>query len=135
MGIGIRLKIALGEYGLTVAELSRKTGISTNTFYSMIKRDNNKISPDMLKKICENSPITVYDLFGDYDELAAKYYDPDASEAERDIGDYILTKMGNDNALGEIIEAYDSLNDSGKRIAHERVTELLEIPKYRKDAE
>ena len=50
MGIGTNLKIALGEYELTVAELSRKTGISTNTFYSMIKRDNEKISPDMLKR-------------------------------------------------------------------------------------
>ena len=48
---------------------------------------------------------------------------------------YILTKMGNDNALGEIIEAYDSLNDMGKKVAHERITELLEIPKYRKDTE
>ena len=46
-----------------------------------------------------------------------------------------LTKMGNDNALGEIIEAYDSLNDMGKKVAHERITELLEIPKYRKDTE
>ena len=135
MGIGTNLKIALGEYGLTVAELSRKTGISTNTFYSMIKRDNEKISPDMIKKICENTEITVYDLITDYDEFAAKYYDPNATKEEQAIGDYILTKMGNDNALGEIIEAYDSLNDMGKKVAHERITELLEIPKYRKDTE
>ena len=44
MGIGTNLKLALKEYDLTVAELSRKTGISTNTFYAMIRRDNNKIS-------------------------------------------------------------------------------------------
>lgn len=131
MGIGTNLKTALGEYGLTVAELSRKTGISTNTFYSMIKRDNQKISPDMLKKICENTKITVYDLITDYDEFAAKYYDPNATKEEQ----AILTKMGNDNALVEIIEAYDSLNDTGKKVAHERITELLEIPKYCKDTE
>ena len=50
MGIGINLKIALKEHELTVAELSRKTGISTNTFYAMIRRDNQKINPDVLKK-------------------------------------------------------------------------------------
>ena len=69
MGIGTNLKLALKEYDLTVAELSRKTGISTNTFYAMIRRDNNKISPDMLKKICDNTDITVYDLFDNYGNL------------------------------------------------------------------
>lgn len=51
MGIGLNLKQTLKEYELTVTELSRKTGISTNTFYAMIRRDNNKISPEMLKNM------------------------------------------------------------------------------------
>lgn len=136
MGTGTRLKIALNEYGLTVAELSRKTGISTNTFYSMIKRDNDKISPNMLKKICDNTPITIYDLlddydvFADYDTLAEKYSNPSATKKEMAMGNYILTTIKNDNMLSEIIDTYNSLNNLGKNTAHERVTELLEIPKY-----
>lgn len=124
MGIGISLKLALKEYGLTVAELSRKTGISSNTFYAMIRRDNNKISPEMLKKICENTDITVYDLLDNYDELAAKYYDPIATEEEQALGDYILTTMGNDDNLGHIIDIYGKLNNTGKNRAYEKISEL-----------
>nr|WP_304709606.1 helix-turn-helix transcriptional regulator [uncultured Acetatifactor sp.] len=130
MGIGTNLKLALKEYDLTVAELSRKTGISTNTFYAMIRRDNNKISPEMLKKICDNTDITVYDLLDNYDELAAKYYDPKASKEEQTIGDYILTTMGNDDNLEGIIEIYGKLNNTGKKIAHEKISELEEVPQF-----
>ena len=130
MGIGTNLKLALKEHNLTVAELSRKTGISTNTFYAMIRRDNNKISPEMLKKICDNTDITVYDLLDDYDELAAKYYDPKASKEEQTIGDYILTTMGNDDNLEGIIEIYSKLNNTGKKIAHEKISELEEVPQF-----
>ncbi len=130
MGIGTNLKLALKEYNLTVAELSRKTGISTNTFYAMIRRDNNKISPEMLKKICDNTDITVYDLLDDYDELAAKYYDPKASKEEQTIGDFILTTMGNDDNLEDIIEIYGKLNNTGKKIAHEKISELEEVPQF-----
>ncbi len=130
MGIGTNLKLALKEYDLTVAELSRKTGISTNTFYAMIRRDNNKISPEMLKKICDNTDITIYDLLDDYDELAAKYYDPKASKEEQAIGDYILTTIGNDDNLEGIIEIYGKLNTTGKKIAHEKISELEEVPQF-----
>lgn len=130
MGIGTNLKLALKEHDLTVAELSRKTGISTNTFYAMIRRDNNKISPEMLKKICDNTDITVYDLLDDYDALAAKYYDPKASKEEQAIGDYILTTIGNDDNLEGIIEIYGKLNNTGKKIAHEKISELEEVPQF-----
>lgn len=130
MGVGTRLKVALNEYGLTVAELSRKTGISTNTLYAMIRRDNQKIDPSVLKKICENSEITVYDLLENYEDYAVKYWDPSSSKEEQEIGDYVLTKMGNDDQLAEIIEIYDKLNDEGKSVACERVKELSEIDRY-----
>ena len=130
MGIGKNLKLALKEYDLTVAELSRKTGISTNTFYAMIRRDNNKISPEMLKKICDNTDITVYDLLDNYDELAAKYYDPKATEEEQTIGDYILTAIGNDDNLERIIEIYNQLNNTGKNTAYKQLSELQKKPQF-----
>ena len=130
MGIGINLKLALKEYDLTVAELSRKTGISTNTLYAMIRRDNQKIDPEMLRKICDNSEITVYDLLDDYEDYIVKYWDPTSSKADMEIGDYVLTQIGNDEQLGDIIEVYGKLNNKGKEVAWERVNELKEIKKY-----
>ena len=130
MGIGVNLKIALKEYDLTVAELSRETGVSTNTLYAMIRRDNQKIDPEMLKKICDNSEITVYDLLDDYEDYIAKYYDTQSSESELKIADYVLTQIGNDNQLGEIVEIYEELNNDGKFKAWERIKELKEIPRY-----
>lgn len=130
MGIGINLKIALKEHELTVAELSRKTGISTNTFYAMIRRDNQKINPDVLKKICDNTDISIYDLIDDEDKYIVAYWDPDAPKADRQIGDYLLTQIGNDDMLEDIIETYSKLNNIGKEVAHDRVQELAEIPRY-----
>ena len=130
MGIGINLKLALKEYGLTVAELSRKTGISTNTLYAMIRRDNQKIDPEMLRKICDNSEITVYDLLDDYEDYIVKYLDPSSSKADIEIGDYVLTQIGNDEQLGDIIEVYGKLNNKGKEEALKRIQELAEIPRY-----
>lgn len=130
MGIGINLKLALKEYGLTVAELSRKTGISTNTLYAMIRRDNQKINPEMLKKICDNSEITVYELLDDYEDYIVKYWDPSSSKTDMEIADYVLTQIGNDEQLGDIIEVYGKLNNKGKEVAWERINELKEIKKY-----
>lgn len=97
MGIGINLKNALKKHDLTVAELSRKTGISTNTLYAMIRRDNKKIDPNILFLICENSDITVFELIEDYEDYMAKYFDPSASFEEMRIGDYVLTQLGNED--------------------------------------
>lgn len=134
MGIGTRLRLALREYDLTVAELSRKTGISTNTLYAMIRRDNQKINPEILKKICDNTDITIYDLLDDCEDYLIKYFDPEASETDITMGDYILTHIWNDEQLSEIIEIYNELNDEGKSKACERIKELKEIPRYTKSA-
>lgn len=130
MGIGINLKNALNEHNMTVAELSRKTGISTNTLYAMIRRDNKKIDPIVLRKICENSEITVFDLLDDYEDYMVEYWDPETPLAERIIGDYVLTQIGNEDMLAEIEEIYKELNDTGKSVAWERMKELKEIKKY-----
>lgn len=132
MGIGSNLQIALNNHNLTVAELSRKTGISTNTLYAMIRRDNKKIDPNMLRIICENSDITVFELIDDYEEYMVKYWDPNSSIEDIQIGDYVLTQLGNDEMLGEIMDIYNKLNDTGKKVALERMQELIEIPKYQK---
>ena len=50
MGIGRNLQIALKDIDMTVAELSRKSGVSTNTLYAIIRRDSKKVDTSILKK-------------------------------------------------------------------------------------
>lgn len=50
--IGTTLKNLLDERGVSVPELARRTGASTQTLYSIIKRDNMKIDFDLLLRIC-----------------------------------------------------------------------------------
>lgn len=57
--IGTTLKRFLQERNLNVNELSRRTGISPQTLYSIIKRDSMKIDFDMLLKLCEGLDIPV----------------------------------------------------------------------------
>ena len=66
MGYGLNLKNALDEKGMTVRDLSRQTGISPTTLYSIIQRDSAvrydfalKISNALdidIKTICKDNP-------------------------------------------------------------------------------
>ncbi|RHV69824.1 XRE family transcriptional regulator [Clostridium sp. OM02-18AC] len=51
MGFGTVLKDILAERKMSIKELSRITGISLNTLYSITKRDTVNIRPDTLQKI------------------------------------------------------------------------------------
>lgn len=51
MGFGKQLKIVLDEIDMSVATLSRETGIASTTLYSIIDRDTNNVGLDKVKKI------------------------------------------------------------------------------------
>ena len=53
MGIGVTLKELLKAKSMTAKELSEKTGISVNTIYAILKRDNDSIKPESLSKISD----------------------------------------------------------------------------------
>ena len=53
MGFGFNLSSALKQYGLSAAELSRRTGIPVQTIYSMIRRDSEKIDINLCHRIEE----------------------------------------------------------------------------------
>lgn len=57
--IGITLKKILDERGMNVNELSRRTGIPSQTLYSVIRRDSMKINFDILLRICEEMEVPV----------------------------------------------------------------------------
>lgn len=60
--IGTSLKKLLDNRGVSVSELARRTGISAQTLYSIIRRDNNKIDFDVLLRICDelDAPIEMF---------------------------------------------------------------------------
>lgn len=149
MAIGRNLEIALNDIDMTVAELSRKSGVSTNTLYAIIRRDSKKVDTTILKKICEASGIPIYDLLDDamsdedfplYDYLNAE------TDVEREnakdrvlnylkskdptLSSYIIQSLETDEMFINISSAYSSLNFLGKKEAHKRIQELTEIPRY-----
>lgn len=65
MGIGVKLKELLSEKKMSVAELSRLTGISTNTLYAVIRRDSDRMNGEALIKISEIFQVPLSTLFSD----------------------------------------------------------------------
>ncbi len=57
--IGTMLKKLLDERGMTVSELARRSETSPQTLYSIISRDNMKISFDLLLRICDELMVPV----------------------------------------------------------------------------
>ena len=73
VGAGKILERKIKEQGITVAELSRRTGIKPQTLYAAIKRDNTNISYQTAQKLAEALECSESDFF----ELGEdkKYYD------------------------------------------------------------
>ena len=64
--IGEVLNEVLNEKGVTVSQLSELTGISNQTVYSIIKRNNMKVDLSALLKICTALGVSVEKFYGDY---------------------------------------------------------------------
>lgn len=66
--IGSILKQLLEQRGMSVKELSRRTGVSPQTLYSLIKRDSMKIDFDVLLKLCRALDAPVSAFYGGADD-------------------------------------------------------------------
>lgn len=64
MALGVNLKEILKQKNMTIKDLSKKTGISVNTLYSITKRDGRMARFDIIKKICEALDVTESELLG-----------------------------------------------------------------------
>lgn len=105
MAIGNKLKKTLEQKKLTVTQLSRDSGVSKNTIYGIIKRDNQTLSPNVAVKIAKTLRIPLGDLM---------FWDD------------------GDEARNKILSAYDSLNAIGQIEAEKRIMQLTEMYKYQK---
>lgn len=115
MAIGIRLKEILKQKKMTVKQLSENSGVSENTLYGIIKRDNKTINPDIAAKIVDCLHIPINELLS-WDEFV------DSAKIEFDD---IENKR-------KLLSAYDALNTTGRIEAQKRVTELTQIYKYQR---
>lgn len=97
--IGTTLKRFLQERGMNVNELSRRTEISPQTLYSIIKRDSMKIDFDMLLKICEGLDVPVEVFYESCGGRSVSARLPDLTE-------------------WDLVQNYRKLDDHGKRLTH-----------------
>jgi len=93
--IGTTLKQLLQERGMNVNELSRETGVSAQTLYSIIKRDNMKIDFAVLLKLCDALAVPVEAFYQRSGERPATTQLPEPQE-------------------WDLIRSYRRLDDHGK---------------------
>ena len=53
------LRDALAEQGVSVGELARRLDISSQTLYSILKKDNQKVDFDLMLRICRELELPV----------------------------------------------------------------------------
>lgn len=152
MGVGTTLKKILKRYNMTIKELSEKSGISLNTLYSITKRDSTRVDPVLLELIANTLEIPVGELIGLSDveafnalndegfdiglaEITLKKYgmpteniDACISEFSDNISHSLLSRD-----MSILKQLIGRLNDTGRSTAIERIKELSENPRYRRN--
>lgn len=119
MGIGKNIKDILNEKGMTVVDLSERTGIPSTTLYSLIKRDSKDEKFETLKKIWVALDASLSQLVDGVDG-AWEYYREDI------VKDFGWTLKD------DLIKHFDLLNDAGQLEAIRDVEKLTKIPEYKK---
>ena len=84
MGFGQKLKTILADRNLTLKELSRLSGVSINTLYSITKRDSATIDPQNAAKIAAALDIPVSALTGGSSPLRYAPVDILSAQLDRD---------------------------------------------------
>ena len=59
MGVGSKLDALLQAKGKKAGTLARETGLSKNTIYSILRRDNDKVDLSILEKISANLGVSI----------------------------------------------------------------------------
>ena len=71
MGIGSRIEALIRAKGTRPGTLAREAGVSKNTVYSIIKRDNDKVDPDILARLARALQVPLSALYGTEEPLPA----------------------------------------------------------------
>ncbi len=140
MTVGERIKAAREKANLTQAQLAEKCGVATITI-QQYERDKREPDIDRLLNLSKQLNVSIEYLLGVIDENG--FLTP---EGFGDSEDYEFVKvLGLDDPRNRrkikranspktlVMAAMDRLNPAGQQKAVERVEELTEIPKYKKE--
>ncbi|SCJ78687.1 HTH-type transcriptional regulator immR [Anaerotruncus sp. 2789STDY5834896] len=138
MSLGSRIRKARKSRGLTQIELSEKSGIAVNSL-RRYEADARQPQLSTLQRIAEALDVDPFGLlWADFDRTVANI--ADAIEGAKDSSSTSIQALAEEGiAQGEeakrliLLDAYEKLNSEGKTTAIERVEELTEIPKYKKE--
>ena len=123
---GELIKAARKNARMTQAELAKRMGIS---FQSIAQWENGLRDPkiETIKRIANALGVDVYELLGDADREL--FVEGEASALFRGVGkDYSFSEPEK-----RLVLSFNRLNLEGQQKAVERVEELTEIPKYKKE--
>ena len=112
MNIGDRIKLRRKDLGLSAEEIAAKLGVSPATVYRYESNAIANMRIDKLEPIANVLHTTPAYLMG--------WEEPISSSPVQNLDPY----------KSQLIDCYDRLNDSGKKEACRRVSELTEIPRY-----
>ena len=150
MGVGNRIEALCADKGLSIRKLALKADVPYSTLYSAIKRDSNGIDTDTLKKIAAALGVEWYELISDNPHEQAAMVNQRINEVVESLNGQIKVAPSPSRppqaaaVLLDVIEQtfdtkkallsyYNQLNDDGQQVAVERVHELTEIPRYKRN--
>lgn len=130
MTTGQRIKLARRNAGLTQKELGQKLGITYQTL-AQWENDLRKPKFDTLKRIADALGVPVGELLG-LEDMGGGLWGHEADDSTvMKLAQNIKAHM---TPKAKLNAAFDQLNNEGQGVAVQRVEELTEIPRYRKDA-
>ncbi len=106
------------EQGKTQDEIAKDMRVSKSTI-AMWETGKRLPSPELYEQIADYFNVDIDYLYGRSEIRQKIHYDPDGHE---------LYSLRPDES--GLLEIYNSLNKSGMRVAHQRLEELAEIPRY-----
>lgn len=130
MTVGDRIKAARKKANLTQAQLAEKCGTATITIrqYEAGKREPKL---EQLAKISYALGVPVGELLG-LEDMGGGLWGHEADDSTvMKLAQNIKAHMA---PKAKLNAAFDQLNNEGQGVAVQRVEELTEIPRYRKDA-
>lgn len=151
MGVGRRLKAILRSKGMTIKELSEKSGVSLNTLYSITKRDSQRVDNWVVGRIAHTLDVKPTEILFDpisvdleKIKLAAAIQETSKAIGNSEIESKKILEMVDeilgdpaetDDYMERLLFAFNSLNETGQKKAIENVEDLAKIPEYQKKDE
>lgn len=114
MGFGANLESILKSKNMTVAELAKRTGISSSTLYAIIRRDSDNVNLSAVQKITNELKISV-------NELMPKTMTTNLAEIYAEIPDeniidiHFTTEEFTPDEIAEIVQFADFLKQRRKK--------------------